>query len=142
MPNSARRKEMDSTTAGSNGPGPGRVSVTVPGEDRYLELLRVTVGRAARISGFTYSGIEDFSLAVDEAAVLLLGERPAELTLRMADRDGKITAVVSIHGPEVDWPPTHDLSADLRWQVLNALCEQVWLVEGNERGIGLAQTIR
>lgn len=136
---------MVSPTDGSDGADAGRVSVCVPGEDRYLELLRVAVGRAARISGFTYSGIEDFSLAVDEAAVLLLESGPESLALELGEvgqGTGRLTAVVSIHTPAREWIERDDLSSDLRWQVLNALCEDVWLVDEEERGIGLAQTIR
>lgn len=119
------------------------VVLKVPGENRYLELLRSAVGRVARISGFTYAGIEDFALAVDEAAVLLLEHEPACLRLRMSATDsGKLTAVISVENAERQWPPGHDLSADMRWQVLAALSEDVWLVEGSETGIGLAQTVR
>lgn len=133
---------MDSYTADWMGPAPEEVLVQVPGKDRFLEVLRAVVGRVARINGFTFSGIEDFSLAVDEAAVLLLGEEPEGLNLRLFDSEGKVTAVVSVRGPEVKWPPGHDLSEDMRWQVLDALCEEVWLVNGDERGIGLTQSVR
>lgn len=133
---------MDSNTADWRGSAPDEVVVQVPGEDRFLEVLRAVVGRVARINGFTFSGIEDFSLAVDEAAVLLLGQGPRRLNLRLSDGAGKVTAVVSVLGAEVDWPPSHDLAEDMRWQVLDALCEEVWLVAGDERGIGLAQSVR
>lgn len=122
---------------------PADVVLQVPGENRYLELLRGAVGRVARISGFTYAGIEDFALAVDEAAVLLLEHEPTCLRLRMSTSDSrKLTAIVSVENTERRWPPSHDLSDDLRWQVLAALTEQVWLVDGSETGIGLAQTVR
>lgn len=122
---------------------PADVVLQVPGENRYLELLRSAVGRVTRIAGFTYAGIEDFALAVDEAAVLLLELEPSCLRLRMSEIDsGKLTAVVSIQGTERPWPPGHDLASDMRWQVLAALSEEVWLVDESEKGIGLAQTVR
>lgn len=136
---------MDSHTAHSNGSASGEVTLQVPGQDRFLELVRSVVGRVARISGFTYSGIEDFSLAVDEAAVLLLEKIPTSLNLRISEiGEGtkRITAIVSVHEPGEAWPPSHDLGSDMRWQVLTALCEEVWLVDGDEAGIGLAQSIR
>lgn len=136
---------MDSHTAHSNGSASDEVTLRVPGEDRFLELVRSVVGRVARISGFTYSGIEDFSLAVDEAAVLLLEKAPTSLSLRiceMGQGTKRISVVVSVHEPGEAWPPSHNLGSDMRWQVLTALCEDVWLVDGDEVGIGLAQSIR
>lgn len=136
---------MDSHRVGSDGCAPGDVTLRVPAEDRFLELLRGVVGRAARISGFSFSGIEDFSLAVDEAAVLLLEREPSEIALRLAEvgeGTGRLMAIVSVREPVHDWPPPHDLTTDMRWQVLNALCEEVWVVNRDSQGIGLAQSIR
>lgn len=135
---------MDSHTAGSDAAS-GRVALRVPGEDRFLELLRGVVGRAARISGFSFSGIEDFSLAVDEAAVLLLEHQPTDIDLHLeevGETGDRLVAIVSLNNPAQEWPPTRDLGTDMRWQVLNALCEQVWVVDGESPGIGLAQSIR
>lgn len=135
---------MDSERAKSDS-APGEITLQVPGQDRFLGLVRGVVGRAAQISGFTYSGIEDFSLAVDEAAVLLLEKAPISLSLRICDigqSSKRISAIVSVHEPGEAWPPSHDLGSDMRWQVLTALCEEVWLVDGDEAGIGLAQSIR
>lgn len=136
---------MDSQAAHSNGSASDEVTLQVPGQDRFLELVRSVVGRVARISGFSYSGIEDFSLAVDEAAVLLLEKAPTSLNLRISEigqASKRITAIVSVHEPGEAWPPSHDLGSDMRWQVLSALCEEVWLVDGDEAGIGLAQRVR
>lgn len=136
---------MDSQTARSNGSA-GQVTLRVPGEDRYLELLRGVVGRAARITGFSFSGIEDFSLAVDEAAVLLLEHEPTDIDLRLGEvgeSTGRLVAELYLQDPVHDWPPSQELTSDMRWQVLNALCEEVWLVDGEDgRGIGLAQSTR
>lgn len=135
---------MDSERAKSDS-APGEITLQVPGQDRFLGLVRGVVGRAAQIGGFTYSGIEDFSLVVDEAVVLLLEKEPRQLTLRLgevAESSGRITVVVTVQDAKDDWPPAHDLGQDMRWQVLDALCEEVWLVEGSDPGIGLAQSRR
>lgn len=135
---------MDRQKAESDGSSDSAIDIRVPGSDRFLEVLRSVVGRAARISGFTYAGIEDFSLAVDEAAVLLLATAPDELELKLegvvpgADR---LTAVVSVRSPHGEWP-VGDLERDTRWQILEALCDAVWLVDEREKGIGLSQSVR
>ncbi|MFP3913393.1 MAG: hypothetical protein ACLFWM_00830 [Actinomycetota bacterium] len=125
--------------------GPGRVSIRVPGEGRYIELLRSTVGRAARLSGFTFDGIEDLALAVDEAAVLLLDAEPLMLDLRLGEvgaGTGRMLVFVSMHDPAREWVRDDQLGSDMRWQVLDALCEDVWLMDGRQPGIGLSQTVR
>ncbi|HEX2154702.1 MAG TPA: hypothetical protein VHL52_12090 [Acidimicrobiia bacterium] len=120
------------------------IEITVPGADRYLEILRGVVGRAARICGFTYAGIEDFSLAVDEAAVLLLETRPQQLTLRLqrvVPAGGSLTALLNVAAPRAAWPP-ENLESDLRWQILTALSEEVWVLDADQRGVGLSQSVR
>lgn len=120
------------------------IEITVPGADRYLEILRGVVGRAARICGFSYAGIEDFALAVDETAVLLLDTRPEHLSLRLervVPGSGSLMARLTVRSPGVDWPPKN-VHSDLRWQILTALSEDVWLLDGEEQGVGLSQSVR
>lgn len=117
------------------------IQLEVPGEDIYLEFLRGVVGRAARVKGFTYAGIEDFALAVDEAAVLLLETKPRRIRLELRGvRDPRdLTASLKIEGEGIDWPPAN-LEHDTRWQILAALCEEVRMI--SPAGIGLAQPVR
>lgn len=117
------------------------ICLQVPGEDVYLELLRSVVGRAARLKGFTYTGIEDLTLAVDEAAVLLLESKPRwlYLELRGLRSAGRLEAAIVMEGEEPLWPPPL-LDQDTRWQILEALCEDVWTTE--PPGIALSQETR
>lgn len=119
--------------------------MSVPGEDRYLEMLRGVVGRAARVAGFSYAGIEDFTLAVDEAAVLLLEARPATLRLELRGVEpgtSGIEALVSVEGPSMAWPPAGFEEGDSRWQVLSALSDTVRFLEPPDTGIALTQKVR
>lgn len=117
------------------------IQLEVPGEDTYLEVLRSVSGRAARIKGFSFDGIEDYTLAVDEAAVLLLDHKPRTLRLvisRLRDH-GPLTSQIYSFGEQIAWPPP-ELESDTRWQILDAICESVWVAE--PAGIGLAQSAR
>lgn len=117
-----------------------RLQLTVPGRDAYLEVVRAVVGRAARLSGFTFNGIEDFVLAVDEAAVLLLSTRPCSVELTVEWVGEGLEAMVLVQRPEDRWPP-EGVAEHTGWQVLHALCERVWLAEPHP-GIGLYQGLR
>lgn len=122
----------------------GLLEVTVPGSDKFLEILRGVVGRCTRIAGFTYDGIEDLALAVDEAAVLLLESRPARIQLiitGVASGTASVRVQLLVADSRLPWPP-EGISATSRWQVISALCESVWLLEGTQAGIGLEQTVR
>lgn len=116
------------------------VEVRVPGADSYLEILRGTAGRVARLAGMTYNGIEDFALAVDEAAVLLLENRPREIVMVVSLGAGEgLEVEMTLVAPGEKWPPP-GLEADTRWKIIGAMCERIWLLEGGA-GIGLAQSI-
>jgi hypothetical protein len=121
----------------------GHIEITVPGDDRFLEVLRAAVGRAAHISGFTFDGIEDLALIVNEAAVLLLDSRPT--TIRMsatgvAPGTSALSAEITASGVRSPWPPD-GLVSSMRWQVMSTLCESVWLLDGGT-GVGLRQSVR
>ena len=117
-----------------------RVELTTPGNDAYLEVIRAVVGRAARIAGFSFDGIEDFVLAVDEAAVLLLSTRPESVRLRIAGTEGGLEAMLHVKDPQHRWPP-EAVADHTGWQVLHALCERVWIATP-QPGIGLFQGLR
>lgn len=120
------------------------IRLCVPGEDRFLEMLRGVVGRAARVAGFSFAGIEDFTLAVDEAAVLLLETRPTALHLVVRGVEpgaSGLDAVVSVDQPSQPWPPP-GLAEDTPWQILGALSDTVRFLEPPATGIRLAQKVR
>lgn len=118
------------------------VEVRVPASDSFIEILRGTAGRMARIAGMTYNGIEDFCLAVDEAAVLLLESTPTELAMSvaLAPSDGLHVSLTML-SPRRQWPPA-DLESDTRWRIIGAMCEKMWVLDGDEVGIGLFQSVR
>lgn len=136
---------MDSPT-GYESRQDGTIVIRVPGSERFLEILRGAVGRATRISGFSYDGIEDFSLVIDEAAVLLLENRPGSLELTLSgvgSGSERVEAMLSMSNFAGSWPPA-GLSEGTRWQIIEALCESVAILDdGTEgKGITLTQTVR
>lgn len=118
------------------------IDLHVPGSDPFLQLVRSVVGRAAGMAGFTFDGIEDFALAVDEAATILVRIEPATLRVTLSGIEhGDIVAKLDI-GTMDGWPPRH-LEDDTGWQVLTALCDRVWVLHGTDgSGIGLSQQRR
>lgn len=60
------------------------VEVTAPASDSLIEVFRGTAHRVPRIAGMSNEAIEDLSLAVDEAAMLLLECEPTEVAMSMA----------------------------------------------------------
>jgi hypothetical protein len=121
-------------------PGGVRIELTTPGADAYLEVIRAVVGRAARLAGYSFDGIEDLVLAVDEAAALLLSTQPESVRLRIVDADGGLEAMLHVRDPQHRWPP-EAVSEHTGWQVLHALCERVWIASP-QPGIGLFQGLR
>lgn len=119
------------------------IEISFPAGYFSLEILRSVIGRASRIAGFSYDGIEDFSMAVDEAARLLIETRPRELVLTvltdMAPTE-RIEVLVWAHDSTKTLHPA-DLRADYRWDLLQTLCEEVWWEEVGT-AIGLAQSRR
>jgi hypothetical protein len=118
------------------------MELRVPGSPHYLQTIRTVVGRAAHLMGFSFDGIEDLALAVDEAAVLLLERAPSVLWLRLEGGDSGVLEVrIGTPATLPAWPPD-DLENDTRWQILSALCERTWPISGSPSGVGLAQTTR
>lgn len=130
---------MDPAT---NSPISGSVEIRIPASGSFVELLRGTAGRVARLAGMTYNGVEDFALAVDEVSVLLLESKPAEMTMSISpEESGSLSVSVTAVAPTERWPPD-DLESDTRWQVIGAMCERMWLLDDGRVGIGLSQTVR
>lgn len=116
------------------------LDVRVPGRGRYLAILRSVAGRAAGVAGFSFDGIEDLALAVDEAAVLLLDAEPSHLEMAVTLSTGSVSVILVATGAQASWPPA-GLEDDTRWLVLGAMCEKMWILE-DVTGIGLSQTTR
>ena len=133
---------MDPASSGNKTESP--VELRVPGSESYLRMIRTVAGQVAHSVGFSYNGIEDFALAVDEAAVILLEYAPSALEVsitQVAEPNSSVLVELVARDATGDWPPA-DLHADTRWQILSTVCERVWIVDGGGHGIGLAQTTR
>lgn len=122
-------------------PSDSRVMLQIPAEPAYLELARTTVGRVAHMAGFTFDGIEDIALAVDEAAILLLESDPDSIGLDVQAVDGLLTIIISAVGVGGQWPPA-EIEADTRWLILSTISESSWVIDGENPGIGLSQSRR
>lgn len=120
----------------------GSISITLRADSASFEILRSVIGRAARIAGFSYDGIEDFAMAVDEAAMLLIESSPRDLLLNLSGMhpSGRLEVLVTARDPTKALS-LDELRAGYRWDVLCALCEQVWWHEAGV-SIGLAQSTR
>lgn len=120
----------------------GAIEISFPAQATSLEILRSVIGRASRIAGFSYDGIEDFAMAVDEAATLLIESHPRDLvlTLRGMDPAQRLEVRVSAQDPTKALSMS-DLRDGYRWDVIQALCEEVWW-EDTGTAIGLAQSTR
>jgi hypothetical protein len=120
------------------------VHLTVPAHAEYVDVIRTVVGRQAHRLGFSFDGIEDVCLAVDEATVLLLSLAPRadriEVAAALVDSSIEVLLGVSV-GEAVTWPP-RSLDDDVRWQVLRALADEVRLSEGDQPTILVRQRAR
>lgn len=132
------------TASFPQGPAEGAtIEISFPAETDSLEILRSVIGRASRMAGFSYDGIEDFALAVDEAATLLIETCPRDLVLRVLTGLGpaeRMEVLLSANDPTKSLYPA-ELRADYRWDVLESLCEDVWW-EDIGTSIGLSQSTR
>lgn len=89
---------------------------------------------------FSFDGIEDLALAVHEAAALVLVVEPDRIELAVW-RDGDTLLVeLEVDTPRRPWPPP-GIDVDVRWHLLTALCDRVWLLE-DRAGVGLSQARR
>jgi len=103
------------------------VVVTVPSQAAFVHVLRSVATSVAARTDLPVDDIDDLRMAIDEASsqLLILGSRPATLTLRLRAVDRGVEAVVSVDGPApAGWPPPafHD---SLAWNVLSGLSDEV-----------------
>lgn len=119
---------------------PMKIDLTVPGIDSHVGVIRTVVGRAAMIAGFSFDGIEDFSLAIHEASALLLTAKPSRVVMSLWSEREVLMVELRSEGGNGTWQAP-SLDEDIRWNLLNALCDRVWVLDGHS-GIGLSQAKR
>lgn len=136
------RFDMGAFPVGDGATEGAAIEISFPADSTSLEILRSVIGRASRIAGFSYDGIEDFAMAVDEAATLLIESKPSDLVLRLSGvrSSGRLEVMVTAHEPAKTLSLT-ELREGYRWDVLQALCEEVWWGDTGT-AIGLAQSTR
>lgn len=101
------------------------VEVTAPASDSFIEVFRGTAHRVTRITGMSNEAIEDISLAVDEAAMLLPECDPTEVAMSMAvDSTRGLLVVLIAVVSQAPWPPPQ-LESDMRWHLIDAICEDI-----------------
>ncbi len=115
------------------------VELRVPGSVHYLQTIRTVVGRAGHLLGFSFDGIEDLALAVDEAAVMLLALAPKALLLNLEGMDsGGLEIRLVTAEPSPEWPPA-GLESDTRWQIVEALSDRAWTIAGTATGLQMTR---
>lgn len=100
------------------------LEITIPGETGFLEVLRGVAARVGHIARFTYDGVEDVALSVNEAASLVMRAQPAELHARLVIHPDRVVAEVRGRNPAREWPLPR-LQSATAWQILVALCDEV-----------------
>ena len=114
------------------------IELGVPASVDYLHTIRSVVGRAGHLLGFTFDGIEDLALAVDEAASLLLDLGPQRILLQLQEASSGELDIRLVTEPARDWPPPA-LSSDTRWHIVEALIDRCQALTGATTGIQLTQ---
>lgn len=100
----------------------GPVSVTVPGDARYVGIVRTVASSVASLAGMGVDRIDDLALAVDEACTVLVasGRPPAvEGTLDPSGHRISVTIAVGRVADRRPWPP-EDWAGSLGARVLEA----------------------
>lgn len=114
------------------------LEVAIPGQSHYLEVLRGVSARVGHIAGFTYDGVEDLALAMTEAASIVMrsGAQRVQAHLHMKSEGVHI----QVHGTGMngEWP-TSGLRTNTSWQILEALCDELRLLDD---GVSFQQTRR
>lgn len=102
-----------------------RVVVTGPAAPDTVRVFRAVAGSLAMRAGATVEGIDEFRIAVDEAATLLthVGS-PAALIMAMdPSPDGTIGVTIHTDGPLPSWPGERESSWS--WRVISHLASEV-----------------
>jgi serine/threonine-protein kinase RsbW len=99
--------------------------MAVPARPEFIQVIRSVVGSVASHLDFSYDGIEDLQLAVDEACSALLTLRPApsELNVVLSILPDVLELVVCADAEMTEWP-TERLRGSLAWKILSALTDE------------------
>jgi serine/threonine-protein kinase RsbW len=102
------------------------ITVRIPARPEYLHVVRQAVSSVAARLNFSFDGIDDLRIAVDEACSSLLSiSSPATfLTVRMIPDGDSLSVVASTDASPTAWPPP-GAQQTLAWQVLTALANEV-----------------
>jgi hypothetical protein len=98
-----------------------RVVVTGPAAPDTVRVFRAVAGSLAMRAGATVEGIDEFRIAVDEAATLLThAGSPATIAMAVTPgTDGTISVGITTDAPLVSWPGERDRSWS--WRVISHL---------------------
>ena len=101
------------------------IDLRVPARPEFLHVARSVVGAAALRHDFTYEGLDDLRLAVDEAGTrLVLAAPDRNLLLRFSPRGRMVEIVLSV---DVGLPgfPSDEEREGVAWTVIEALVDEV-----------------
>jgi hypothetical protein len=100
------------------------VVVTGPAAPDTVRVFRAVAGSLAMRAGATVEGIDEFRIAVDEAATLLThAGNPAALVMAVAPSpEGAIGVAIHTDGPLAGWPG--DREGSWSWRVISHLTSQ------------------
>jgi hypothetical protein len=104
----------------------GEVRLVVPAKPEYIGLARVTAAGLASRLGFSYDGVEDLRLAIDEACFSVTGTDGREGTLELRFLLGPEGITVYGKGQlrlEAGAPPLSEMS-ELSKRILDALVDE------------------
>lgn len=96
------------------------VTISIPADAAYINVLRSTVANIATRSSFTLEEIEDLRIAVSEAATLLLPLAEV-ITCTLESHDDEVVVTCSCAGTG---GPRRDFD-DLPWVLLEALVDEL-----------------
>lgn len=102
-----------------------QITLTIPAQAAYVHLLRAVVSSAAAKQGLGIDAIDDFTLAVDEAAAKLIttASRPNRIFMQVFTDETMLRATLSSDADEGGWPPS-GFREGLSWQVLRGLTDE------------------
>ena len=110
------------------------IRLSVPAQGEYVPVLRSVVAAVAGQMDIPYDEIDDLRLAIDEAAVHLIGLEPPgrSLDLKMSVQDDRFEAGISVDSIPMAWPPA-DVTATLSGQILAGLTDETSFDRAGDR---------
>ncbi|MCB0917331.1 MAG: hypothetical protein KDC39_02045 [Actinobacteria bacterium] len=113
---------MPDEVAAASGPGSAPVELTFPASSEYLALARAATQATCARLNFTIDQLEDVTLAIDEAAALLIGDAVpgTEIACKWYTTATDLTITVTSVSTAGRPPRTTTFS----WTVLSALVDR------------------